>query len=71
MLVYLAESRLTVNEAAKVLNLSVSTLNKLRLFGGGPNFEKLTKSVRYRYESLLEWARSNTRTSTSDSGKAA
>jgi hypothetical protein len=63
---YESESRLDTKEAAKVLNLSVSTLCKKRLLGGGPSFEKLSKSVRYRYATLIAWAQSHTRNSTSD-----
>jgi predicted DNA-binding transcriptional regulator AlpA len=63
---YHAESRLTTEEAAKVMGLSMSCLHKQRLYGRGPTFEKLGRSVRYRYSSLLSWMAAQTRRSTSD-----
>ena len=39
------KQRLSVREAAQYLGLSASTLNKLRVFGGGPTFLKLGRRV--------------------------
>jgi hypothetical protein len=50
------------------LNLSSSTLNKLRLTGGGPQFVKLGVSVRYRLDDLDTWVAAQLRRSTSDAG---
>jgi hypothetical protein len=63
---YHTESRLSVKEAAKVMGLSESGLNKNRIFGKGPVFEKLGRSVRYRYGTLLDYMGAQTRRSTSD-----
>lgn len=46
---------LTEQEAAPQVGLAVSTLQKLRVNGGGPRFLKLGRSVRYREEDLTEW----------------
>lgn len=43
---------LTTREAAQYLGLAVSTLNKWRCHGGGPEFLKLGRAVRYRREDL-------------------
>lgn len=43
---------ITTREAAKYLGLSSSTLNKWRCHGGGPEFLKLGRAVRYRFEDL-------------------
>lgn len=52
-------------DAANYLALSVSTLNKLRVFGGGPNYSKLGRVVVYSVEDLDAWLRANRRSSTS------
>ena len=59
---------LRVQAAAKHLGLSVSTLNKLRVFGGGPVFLKLGRRVAYDVADLDEWLASKRRSSTSDDG---
>ena len=41
--------------AARHIGLSKSTLEKLRVFGGGPKYLKLGKAVRYRVEDLDAW----------------
>ena len=63
---YDLEARLSTKEAARVLNVSASFLNKSRLFGNGPVFEKRGRLVRYRYGTLLDYATAQTRRSTSD-----
>jgi excisionase family DNA binding protein len=63
---YHAESRLTTEEAAKAMGVSVSYLNKTRLTGSGPAYEKLGRSVRYRLGTLREWMTARTRRSTSE-----
>ncbi len=57
---------LPTNKAAKVLNVSVSFLNKTRCTGGGPKFLKIGRSVRYRYADLLSFMAAQTRRSTSE-----
>ena len=55
-------------QAAKHLGLSVRTLNRYRVSGGGPVFLRLGGRVRYLREELDRWAESRPRTSTSDDG---
>jgi len=46
---------MTVSEVAEYVAMSASTLNKLRLFGGGPRYLKLGRSVRYRASDVDAW----------------
>jgi predicted DNA-binding transcriptional regulator AlpA len=46
---------LSVADAARYLNLSVSFLNKARSFGTGPRFCKLQHRVVYRQSDLDAW----------------
>ncbi len=61
---------LRVAEAARHVGLSVSTLNKMRVFGGGPIFLKLGSRVAYAPADLDEWLETKRRLSTSDTGPA-
>lgn len=64
--------RLRTPEAAAYLGLSASTLEKLRVTGGGPVYEKAgPRIVVYSIESLEAWLTARRRTSTSDSGPGA
>jgi predicted DNA-binding transcriptional regulator AlpA len=54
-------------EAAEFVRLSTSQLNKLRVFGNGPEFVKLGRSVLYEVEALESWIAKNRRSSTSQS----
>ena len=60
------EPLLTVAQAAKVLGLSISTLNKWRLTGGGPTFVKYPTAVRYRLSDLQAFIAANLCNSTSE-----
>lgn len=60
--------RMGVDAAAEHIGLSVSTLNKLRVFGGGPVFLKLGRRVKYDVADLDAWLASRRRRSTSDDG---
>ena len=60
---------LPASEAARALNLSQSTLAKLRLSGKGPVYCKLGRRVVYRREDLEVWLDENRRCSTSDAGE--
>ena len=60
--------RFTVGAAADYLGLSISTLNKLRVFGGGPVFLKLGRRVAYDVADLDRWLDTKRRRSTSDDG---
>lgn len=62
---------LNVEAAATHTGLSVSTLNKLRVFGGGPLFLKLGRRVAYDLGDLDAWLDTKRRRSTSDAGEAA
>lgn len=66
-----APIRMPVDGAAAYTGLSVSTLNKLRVFGGGPVFLKLGRRVAYDVADLDAWLASKRRTSTSDDGALA
>jgi len=46
---------LTTREAATYIRLSTSTLNQLRVKGGGPPFIKLGRRVTYRTAALDAW----------------
>jgi len=64
----LLPSLLAVKAASQRVGLSVSTLNKLRVFGGGPVYLKLGRRVAYDVADLDAWLFSKRRTSTSDDG---
>lgn len=56
---------LRTEDAANYIGLSASTLTKLRLTGGGPEYIKLGKSVVYDPSDLDAWLSSKRRRSTS------
>lgn len=53
-------------QAANYLALSKSTLEKLRVTGGGPVYAALGRVVVYRLEDLDAWVSAHIRCSTSD-----
>ncbi len=53
-------------DAAKILNVSMSWLAKARLSGDGPRFVKIGRAVRYLESSLREYIKGRTRGSTSE-----
>ena len=53
-------------KAAKITGLSESTLNKLRVYGGGPEFIKLGHAVLYELDALEDWLASHRRRSTAE-----
>ena len=57
---------LSTSEAAVYLGLGKSTLDKLRLTGGGPKFCSLGRRVVYSLADLEAWADARKRTSTSE-----
>ena len=57
--------KMRTEDAARYTGLGVSTLEKLRLTGGGPAYIKLGKSVVYDPADLDYWLASNRRHSTS------
>ena len=46
---------LKVQDAAAYLQVGIATLNKLRIYGGGPPYAKLGRSVVYDREDLDAW----------------
>jgi predicted DNA-binding transcriptional regulator AlpA len=54
--------------AAEFTSLSISTLNKLRLTGGGPRYLKLGRRVVYPRAAVVDWMHKRERGSTSDPG---
>ena len=58
--------RMAVEAAATYVGLSASTLNKLRVFGGGPAFLKLGRRVVYDVRDLDQWLSDRRRQSTSE-----
>jgi hypothetical protein len=57
--------------AASLLGVSPRTLEYLRTKGGGPQFVKVGKRVRYRDVDLRAYLDAQTRKSTADAGRAA
>jgi predicted DNA-binding transcriptional regulator AlpA len=57
---------LTPKEAAYRLKLSLSWLAKARMRGDGPPYIQVGRAIRYTEAALLQWMKSNTRTSTSE-----
>ncbi|WP_454104257.1 helix-turn-helix transcriptional regulator [Methylorubrum extorquens] len=60
------ERLLTTSDAAEHLGLGVHRLEKLRISGGGPEFIKLGRSVRYERTALDAWIAASRRRSTSE-----
>ncbi len=60
------DNLLSVEDAAQVVGLAESTLNKFRVYGTGPRFIKLGRAVRYRPADLDAWIEANGRVSTSE-----
>ena len=63
--------RLRTADAATYCGLSASTLNKMRVFGGGPKYLKLGRTVRYDLADLDSWLATKRRASTSEKRKLA
>jgi predicted DNA-binding transcriptional regulator AlpA len=58
---------LTERDAAAMVCLSVRTLQRLRVDGGGPEFIKLTaRRIGYSQSALAAWLRARSATSASD-----
>ncbi len=56
---------LTTAEAARMLQISPSALNKWRLTGGGPHYVKVGRSVRYSDGEIAAYIERQVRVSTS------
>jgi predicted DNA-binding transcriptional regulator AlpA len=57
---------LNTPQAAAYLHISASALNKWRVYGDGPPFVKMGRTVRYRRQDLNIWAAKVLRKSTSN-----
>jgi predicted DNA-binding transcriptional regulator AlpA len=63
--------RLRTPQAAEYVGLSAATLEKFRVSGNGPPYQKAgPKIVVYRPEDLDAWLDANCRRSTSDAGSS-
>jgi predicted DNA-binding transcriptional regulator AlpA len=60
---------LSPSDAARCVGLAVSTLGKLRCWGGGPEFLKLGRKVAYRRAALDEWLAARVARNTSDAAR--
>jgi hypothetical protein len=60
--------KLNTHAAATYSGLARSTLEKLRVFGGGPDYIKIGRRVLYDMTDLEQWLGSHRRRSTSDTG---
>jgi predicted DNA-binding transcriptional regulator AlpA len=54
--------------AARLLHLSVRTLERHRIAGTGPKFCRLGRLIRYRESDLRNWIERSVHSSTSDTG---
>ncbi|QRG09281.1 hypothetical protein EZH22_14085 [Xanthobacter dioxanivorans] len=63
--------RVDTKGAAQYTGLAESTLNKRRVFGGGPRYIQIGRRVLYDIADLDAWMEQNKRSSTSDAGRAA
>ncbi|MEZ5814417.1 MAG: helix-turn-helix domain-containing protein [Alphaproteobacteria bacterium] len=53
-------------QAADMLGMSISWMERKRWEGGGPKYIKIKHAVRYRKEDLEEWINERLRSSTSE-----
>lgn len=57
---------LTTKEAARFLKLKPNTLEKMRVYGGGPIYRKHGRHVRYHIDDLSAWSDLRKKDMTSD-----
>lgn len=57
---------LTTKEAARFLKLKPNTLEKMRVYGGGPIYRKHGRHVRYHIDDLSTWSDLRKKDMTSD-----
>jgi hypothetical protein len=60
---------LTQRDAARTLKLSVRTLERYRVRGGGPKYSKIGRLVRYNDHDLEAWVASRAVSNTSGGGR--
>jgi len=56
-------------EAARYLGLSVSTLAKMRCWGGGPEYIKMGRKINYERQPLDDWKAQRRARNTSDAAR--
>ena len=56
--------------ASEYIGVSSSWLAKLRLYGGGPRYSKIGRSIRYSTDELDAWLACNLQASTSELGRS-
>jgi excisionase family DNA binding protein len=61
----LDEMFLSTEEAAALLGLKPNTLEKMRVYGGGPIYRKHGRKVRYYLNDLMTWSEGTKRLLTS------
>lgn len=64
------EKLIDEKQAEECYGLKRSSLQKWRCLGGGPNFIKIGRSVRYRPSDIEDFINDHLRISTSDPGSA-
>ena len=64
----LPQRYLRTPDAARLVGLSIRTLEKHRIYGTGPRYSKLGGRVVYNAEDLRAWVESGAKASTSDPG---
>ena len=57
---------LTTREVAKLLRLRPNTLEKMRVYGGGPVYRKHGRYVRYHIDDVTAWSNARKKYSTSE-----
>lgn len=57
---------LTTKEAARFLKLKANTLEKMRVYGGGPQYRKHGRHVVYHVDDLMAWSNLRKKDSTAD-----
>ena len=65
------EHLLTTAEAAEIVRLSHTHLEKMRVYGRGPRFVRLGRAIRYRRADLAAWVEAGLVGSTSEADRAA
>jgi hypothetical protein len=62
------EPFLNTKQAAALLGLKPNTLEKMRVYGGGPIYRKHGRKVRYHLQDLMMWSEATKRLLTSNGG---
>ena len=65
------EAMVDTATAATIVGLAKNTLEKMRVYGGGPRFAKYRSAVRYSVRDLRQWIHVNSAESTSEHWRAA